>query len=118
MTPTRTPDGKVEVFHVETGERFVRYPVDARAMLQTGAYTTEPPVAMSASVDAPAVGSSDVASLAPSAGVLPMGEGIVSRDTALVAKGTSPTGAPLVLSSEATSAEPMREPQRQQGRRR
>ena len=42
MTPERTPEGKQVIYTVSTGQRVVRWPVDARSMLATGAYTTDP----------------------------------------------------------------------------
>lgn len=40
---SRTPEGKVVLFRISTGERFVRWPVDAQDMLASGDYTTDPP---------------------------------------------------------------------------
>jgi hypothetical protein len=39
----RNPEGKVVVFHRVTGERFERWPVDAREMIQMGEYRVTPP---------------------------------------------------------------------------
>jgi hypothetical protein len=41
--PERTPEGKVILFRISTGDAFERWPVDARDMLATGDYTTDPP---------------------------------------------------------------------------
>ena len=122
MTPTRTPDGKVVLYHAETGERFVRFPVDARAMLQTGAYTTEPTDTASVTVAVPPDASP--APRAVFAGAAFDTETKSEADAALqatqdmLATQQSPTGAPLVLSAESTPAQPMQAPTRQQGRRR
>jgi hypothetical protein len=42
MTPERTPEGKQVIYTASNGQRVVRWPVDARSMLATGAYTTDP----------------------------------------------------------------------------
>ena len=42
MNQPSTP-GKVIIYHVETGEAFERWPIDAREMLSTGDYTQEVP---------------------------------------------------------------------------
>lgn len=41
--PVRTHTGKVVLWHRETGQRFERWPVDAREMTATGAYTYDAP---------------------------------------------------------------------------
>jgi hypothetical protein len=41
--PTRTPEGKWVLYDRVTGERLVRWPVDARGMLESGGYTAESP---------------------------------------------------------------------------
>jgi hypothetical protein len=60
----RRADGKVEVFHAVTGQREVRWPVDARDMLRDGSYVldfikgraeAEPPVVTPATTTAPVV---------------------------------------------------------------
>lgn len=43
MTPERTPEGKAVLYEASTGRRFERWPVDARDLLATGGYTTDPP---------------------------------------------------------------------------
>ena len=43
MAPVRTPEGKQVIYRVSTGEPFVRWPVDAQRMLETGEYTAAPP---------------------------------------------------------------------------
>jgi hypothetical protein len=53
---SKTPDGKAVLFHRSTGERFERWPVDAREMWATGQYAAEPPdgsVGGSVSTDTP-----------------------------------------------------------------
>lgn len=47
-TETPMPAGKVAVYHVSTGQRLVRWPIDARDMVNTGEY------AHTAPLDAPA----------------------------------------------------------------
>lgn len=42
-TSDRTPEGKVVLIRASTGERFERWPVDAREMLATGEYTQGQP---------------------------------------------------------------------------
>jgi hypothetical protein len=42
MSIARTPDGKWVLFRVATGERLERWPVDARPLIATGEYTTDP----------------------------------------------------------------------------
>ena len=42
MTAERTPDGKVVLFLKSTGQRFERWPVDAREMMNTGDYSHAP----------------------------------------------------------------------------
>ena len=39
---SRTPEGKVVLFEVSTGTRLTRWPVDAKAMLAAGDFTTDP----------------------------------------------------------------------------
>lgn len=57
MDPERTPEGREVLYLRATGVRFERWPVDARDMLATGAYTADPSevgtVAPAAPVSAP-----------------------------------------------------------------
>jgi hypothetical protein len=41
--PQRTPEGKWAIYHAVTGQQIERWPVDARGMLATGEYVSEPP---------------------------------------------------------------------------
>lgn len=41
--PERTSEGKVALYRVSDGQRFVRWPIDARDMLASGSYTVVPP---------------------------------------------------------------------------
>ena len=43
MTPTRTPEGKWRIYERTTGQVLDRWPVDARGMLESGAFTADPP---------------------------------------------------------------------------
>lgn len=43
MTPTRTPEGKWQLYSVSTGELKSAWPVDARGMLASGEFTATPP---------------------------------------------------------------------------
>jgi hypothetical protein len=54
MPLERTPLGQVVLYHRATGEKFVRWTVDAREMLQTGEYVVDPADADEAVQDAPA----------------------------------------------------------------
>jgi hypothetical protein len=47
-TFARTPEGKVVLFRTSTGDRFERWPVDARDMLASGDYTLGEPSALPA----------------------------------------------------------------------
>jgi hypothetical protein len=57
-TFARTPEGKVVLFRTSTGDRFERWPVDARDMLASGDYTLGEP-------SAPPVATAPVAASAP-----------------------------------------------------
>lgn len=63
----KTPDGKVELFAISTGQRFERWPVDARDMLASGAYALDPPTldTLVAMGDAPATTEVGVGGIAP-----------------------------------------------------
>jgi len=52
MTAPSTP-GKVVVYRLDTGEAFERWPVDAREMLATGAYTRTAPGSAGGAIQAP-----------------------------------------------------------------
>lgn len=43
MILERTPEGKVVLYRTSDGQRFVRWPIDARDMLASGEYTAVPP---------------------------------------------------------------------------
>lgn len=57
MDPARTPEGREVLYLRATGARVERWPVDARDMLATGAYTADPSavgtIAPAAPVSAP-----------------------------------------------------------------
>jgi hypothetical protein len=99
----RTPEGKIVLFHGETGERFERWPVDAREMLACGAYTTDDPTGTES--DASAV--TDTPTGEPDPDPLPH----VTQAAALNGA-VSPTGAPLIVSpaSGVTPAAPVQLP--------
>ena len=42
MTPERTPEGMWVLYQATTGTRVLRWPVDGRGLLATGAYTADP----------------------------------------------------------------------------
>lgn len=42
MTPERTPEGMWVLYQATTGTRVLRWPVDGRGLLETGAYTADP----------------------------------------------------------------------------
>jgi hypothetical protein len=92
MFPERTPDGKVVVYSRTTGERFVRWPVDARDMMASGAYTTDAPDG------AETLESS--APVAPPPDPVPPVTQAVAQSTA-----QSPAGGPLVV-TQSTDAAP------------
>lgn len=70
------------VYHVDTGTRFERWPVDAMGMLGTGAYTTDVPEGAECETPAVAVAPDPVPHVTKAV-----------RDTTTL----SPTGAPLVI---------------------
>lgn len=77
----RTPEGMVAVYHRESGERFVRWPVDARGMVGSGEYATIPPTDQPTTADAPVIE--------------------VDPPVAIAGGGAlSPTGAPLVVATK------------------
>lgn len=84
MAPDRTPEGKVVLYSVATGERLERWPVDARGMLGTGDYTMKEPASST---------SSGVSAPAPIADPLPHVTQAIAQNEA-----QSPTGAPLLVS--------------------
>lgn len=92
MILERTPEGKVVLYRTSDGQRFVRWPIDARDMLASGEYTAVPP-------NAPGQDSStsDTATVTPAqeyGAVDPVPH--VAEALALSAA-QSPTGAPLVV---------------------
>jgi hypothetical protein len=92
MTSPSTQGKKVVLYDCVTGERFVRWPVDAREMLATGAYSTEP-VAVETPLDADAL----TAAIGVPAGIdVPDPVPHVAA-AELLATAQSPTGAPLVI---------------------
>lgn len=97
---TRTPDGKVVLYSRATGQRFERWPVDARDMLASGDYTQEAP-------DSQADGTAPAEVVA--ADPVPHVTEATEQNSAV-----SPTGAPLVVSDAAavTTAVPMQAPHR------
>ncbi len=93
MSLSRTSNGKVVLYHASTGERFERWPVDAREMLATGAYTTDTP---------------DAAPDAAAVSVAESGEQIAGPADLPTAGGAmSPTGAPLVVGKAVGVAAPV-----------
>lgn len=91
MFDARTPDGKVTLYLRGTGEVFVRFPVDAREMMQTGAYALDLASAMDG------------------------GEGEALPSVAVADVPLGPVGVPLITGT-AEPAEPLREPVRDAGR--
>lgn len=63
MTPARTLEGKDVLYLRATGQRHDRWPVDARAMLATGAYTADPSDLGLSAPPAPASAPSEPSSL-------------------------------------------------------
>ena len=92
MSLPRTQDGKVVLYDASTGERFARWPIDAREMLATGAYTTDT-LQVTSAVATVAVAVRDEHRPAISTGAL-----------------MSPTGAPLVIGKAIGIAQPMQFP--------
>jgi hypothetical protein len=106
MMLPRTPDGKVVLWSVETGERLERYPIDARELLATGAFTTDQASAESAvSVDA--------SSGQPAADPMPH----VTRAKE-AANAVSPVGAPLVVGAAVSDVKPVALPPASSARKR
>ena len=95
MTTTPSTQGrKVVLYDRATGQRFARWPVDAREMLATGAYQVEP---VDLPMDAPLVDDALTAAIGVPAGIdTPDPVPHVTEAHALVAA-QSPTGAPLVI---------------------
>jgi hypothetical protein len=99
MTPARTPEGKVVLFRESDGQRFERWPVDARGMMASGEYTyTEPPLS-----DAHSLIKDDGIATALASGApipVPGAPDPVPHVTQANAQNAaqSPTGAPLIVS--------------------
>lgn len=99
MATSRTSGTKVALFHIETGQRIERWPVDAREILQRGGYALTPP-------NEPPVEDVEAAlrvAMPPAA---------APTDAALISDTASPTGAPLqvvregVMTTAGTAVEP------------
>jgi hypothetical protein len=100
MTPARTPEGKVVLFRESDGQRFERWPVDARDMMASGEYTYTEPSNATAPAPTPEPAS-------PPVDPVPH----VTQANAQNAS-QSPTGAPLIVSpaSGVQPAAPMQFP--------
>ena len=98
----RTQDGKVVLYDASTGERFARWPIDAREMLATGAYTTDTLQATNGVATVP------VTTRGEPLPVVPAVPGALM----------SPTGAPLVIGKAVGAAQPMQFPSSASRRRR
>lgn len=78
MFPTRTSDGKVVVVEAATGQRFARWPVDVRELLERGGWTLaeltpdDAAVARATAASAPSV----LAPVAPQ--VTPLGQPVIA----------------------------------------
>ncbi len=106
MSLQKLANGKVELFDTATGQRVERWPVDARDMLLLGGWSLTVPT-------------DDVAVESNEANAEP-----TETAAEMIARQVSPTGAPLVVSREASPAEaltvetPVRAPSnRQAGRK-
>ena len=110
--PQHTPEGKVVLYRVDTGAAIARWPVDARAMVATGAFATEPPTGAVAVATEPREPGS--VALPPADGAAP----IIPRDVPEHPVGSPPPvhplGIPLVVTRahEAAPSAPLQEPMR------
>jgi len=93
-SPARTPEGKWTLYRRTDGQRYERWPVDARAMLATGEYTADPPTGID----------SQPATVAPGSEAAPVAPALPAFPPALPVE-HSP-GVPLVAATTGTPASP------------